>query len=258
MFPNDLGIDECRSKSDDWGPAWRASSGPFNHHSSIINHHSHPMTFRDRTEAGRRLAAALAHLAGRDDLLVLALPRGGVPVAAEVARALGAPLDLCFAHKIGAPHNPEFAIGSVAETGAPYIDGQAALSLRIPYSYIQEEAAIQQADLARRAMRYRGSRPPPVIAGKCVILIDDGVATGSTAHAALLALRGRNPSRLIFAAPVAAAETLQRLAADADELAILDAPRAFCAVGEFYDRFPQVSDEEVVSLLASCYIDGSN
>jgi predicted phosphoribosyltransferase len=207
------------------------------------------MTFRDRTDAGRRLAAVLAHLGRGGDLLVLALPRGGVPVAAEVARALGAPLDIWFAHKIGAPHNPEFAIGSVAETGPPYLQEQIIQSLHVPYSYIREEVAIQQAAIARRARFYRGSRPPPVVADKRVILIDDGVATGATAHAALHALRGRKLARLIFATPVAAADTVQRLAADADELAILHAPSAFCAVGEFYDRFPQVSDEEVLSLL---------
>jgi putative phosphoribosyl transferase len=207
------------------------------------------MTFHDRIDAGRRLATALAHLAGRGDLLVLALPRGGVPVAAEVARALRAPLDLYFAHKIGAPGNPEFAIGSVTETGPPHIDEKAIQSLRIPYSYIREEAAIQQAGLARRALFYRASRPAPVVTDRWVILIDDGVATGATAHAALLGLRGQKPARLIFATPVAAAETLQRLAADADELAILDAPHGFSAVGEFYDRFPQVSDEEVLALL---------
>ena len=209
------------------------------------------MTFRDRTDAGRRLASALLHLGGRDDLLVLALPRGGVPVAAEIARALGAPLDLCFAHKIGAPHNREFAIGSVTETGPPHIDEQVIREFGVPFSYVREEAAIQQTDLARRARYYRGSRPPPAVAGKCVILVDDGVATGSTAHGALRGLRGQGPGRLVFATPVAAADTVQRLAADADELAILHAPRAFFAVGEFYDRFPQVSDEEVLALLGN-------
>ncbi|HEX4085053.1 MAG TPA: phosphoribosyltransferase family protein [Chthoniobacteraceae bacterium] len=207
------------------------------------------MTFRDRTDAGRRLAAALAHLGGRADLLILALPRGGVPVAAEVARALGAPLDLCFAHKIGAPHNPEFAIGSVAETGQPYVDEETVNSLRVPFSYIREEAAIQQAALAKNARQYRGTRPPPEVAGKWVILIDDGVATGSTAHAALRALRGRSPARLIFATPVAAADTVQRLAAETDELAILHSQPGLSAVAEFYDRFPQVSDAEVMAAL---------
>ena len=207
------------------------------------------MTFLDRSDAGRKLGAALSHLRGRTDLLVLALPRGGVPVAAEVARVLGAPLDLCFAHKIGAPDNPEFAIGSVAETGAPYIEEQIIHSLRVPYSYILEEAAFQQEDIARRARQYRGGRPPPVIEDKWVVLIDDGVATGSTAHAALSALRARKPARLIFGTPVAAAESVQRLAVEADELAVLHAPNNFVAVGEFYDRFFQVSDEEVLSFL---------
>jgi len=210
------------------------------------------MIFRDRADAGRRLAASLSHLGGRRDLLVLALPRGGVPVAAEVVRALEAPLDLCFAHKIGAPNNPEFAVGSVAETGPPYLEERIIQSLRIPFSYLQSEAAFQQEDLARRARHYRGTRPPPVIEDKCVILIDDGVATGSTAHAALHALRARNPARLIFATPVAPADAVQRLAADADELAILHAPGVFFAVGEFYDRFLQVSDAEVIALLRAC------
>ena len=209
------------------------------------------MTFRDRSDAGRSLAAALGHLASRSDLLVLALPRGGVPVAAEVARALRAPLDLCFAHKIGAPHNPEFAIGSVTEMGPPHIEEQVIQSLRIPFAYIREEAAIQQAELARRASFFRGLRPPPDVTGKRVILIDDGVATGSTAHAALSALRKRGPARLIFATPVAAADSVQRLAAETDELTILYAPDAFFAVGEFYDRFPQVSDQEVLALLGN-------
>jgi putative phosphoribosyl transferase len=207
------------------------------------------MTFHDRKDAGCRLADALAHLRGREDVLVLALPRGGAPVAAEVAEALGAPLDLCFAHKIGAPHNPEFAIGSIAETGPPYVGEEAVRALNIPFSYVREEAALQQADLARRARFYRGTRPAPVVEGKCVILIDDGVATGSTARAALFALRGQKPARLIFAAPVAAADTVQQLAEDTDELAILYAPQGFTAVGEFYERFPQVTDEEVVALL---------
>jgi putative phosphoribosyl transferase len=209
------------------------------------------MIFRDRIDAGRRLAAALGHLRGRTDLLVLALPRGGVPVAAEVARILGAPLDLCFAHKIGAPDNPELAVGSVAETGPPYIEEQIIHSLRIPYSYIREEAAFEQQELARQARRYRGDRPPPDVNDKWVILIDDGVATGSTAHAALHALRANKPARLIFATPVAAAETVQRLAMDADDLAVLHAPVAFFSVGEFYGSFLQVPDEEVLRLLGN-------
>jgi predicted phosphoribosyltransferase len=172
-------------------------------------------------------------------------------VAAEVALALGAPLDLCFAHKIGAPDNPEFAIGSVAEMGAPYIEEQLIQSMRIPYSYIRREAAFQQAELARRAMNYRGTRRAPEIVGKWVILVDDGVATGSTARAALLAIRGQIPSRLIFATPVASADTIQRLALCADELVVLHAPAVFFSVGEFYDSFLQVSDGEVMGSLLS-------
>jgi predicted phosphoribosyltransferase len=214
------------------------------------------MKFLNRTDAGRKLAAALSRLKNRKDLLVLALPRGGVPVAVELARILDAPLDLCFAHKIGAPDNPELAVGAVSETGPPYIEEQTVHSLRVPYSYIQEEAAYQQQDLARRAAHYRGNRPAPVIQDKWVILVDDGVATGSTAHAALRTLRARGAARLIFAAPVAPADTVQRLAADADELAILHAPSIFFAVADFYDRFLQVTDSEVSSLLKSLPNDG--
>jgi putative phosphoribosyl transferase len=207
------------------------------------------MTFRDRIDAGRRLAAELGRLAGQADVLVLALPRGGVPVGAEVARALGAPMDVFFAHKIGAPNNPEYAIGSVTEVGAPYIDEAAIQALRVPFSYIKEETAFQKRELAGRALRYRGGREAMGVAGKRVILVDDGVATGSTAHAALAAVRAQLPKWLIFATPVAAAESVQRLASDADELAILHTARGLSAVGEYYDRFGQVQDAEVIALL---------
>jgi len=207
------------------------------------------MTFRDRTDAGLQLAAALHYLKGRLGLLVLALPRGGVPVAAMVARALGAPLDLCFAHKIGAPHNPEFALGAVAETGPPYLDLQSIASLHIPSPWILDEAARQQSNLARIALQYRRDTPPPTVTARSIILIDDGAATGATALAALHALRVQSPSRLIFATPVAPPDTAQRLSLAADEAVILHTPRSFSAVGEFYDSFPQVSDAEVLSLL---------
>jgi predicted phosphoribosyltransferase len=207
------------------------------------------MKFRDRTDAGRRLAASLQQFRGRDDLLVLGLPRGGVPVAAEVARILGAPLDLCFAHKIGAPDNPEFAIGSVAETGSAYIEEAVIQSMRVPFSYVRQEASFRQKEMSRLAQYYRGDRPAAEVTFKCVILVDDGVATGSTAHAALQSLRARVPARLIFATPVAAADTIPRLAVDADELAVLHAPAVFFAVGDFYEKFLQVPDEEVIALL---------
>lgn len=207
------------------------------------------MKFRDRIDAGRRLAAALSHLRGRTDLIVLALPRGGVPVAAEVARILGAPLDLCFAHKIGAPNNPEFAIGSIAETGPPYIEESVTQTLRIPYSYVRQEASYRQTEMARQAQYFRADRPAADVTFKWVVLVDDGVATGATAHAALQSLRARVPARLIFAAPVAAADTIARLAVDADELVILHAPAVFFAVADFYENFLQVPDEEVIALL---------
>lgn len=209
------------------------------------------MNFRDRTDAGRQLATALGRLRGRTDLLVLGLPRGGVPVAAEVAWALAAPLDLCFAHKISAPDNPEYAIGAVGETGPPYVEEHIVHSMRIPFSYIREEAAFQQKDLVRRAAHYRGLKPAPLVEGKWVILVDDGVATGSTAHAALLGLRQQKPARLIFATPVAAADTMRRLVMDADDVTVLHASESFTSVGEFYEMFRQVSDGEVMEMLRS-------
>jgi len=208
------------------------------------------MKFKDRIDAGQTLAAALSPtVCGRDDLLVLALPRGGVPVAAEVARILGAPLDLCFAHKIGAPDNPEFAIGAIADTGPPCVDEQVTHTMRIPFSYLRKEANHQQQELQRRALLYRGSRPAAEIVGKYVILIDDGVATGMTARAALQSIRLRIPARLIFATPVAAADSVARIALDADDLVVLHSPDAFFAVGEFYEHFNQVTDDEVIALV---------
>ena len=207
------------------------------------------MLFEDRLDAGSRLGKALLHFRGSEAPLVLALPRGGVPVAAEAARALDAPLDLCFAHKIGAPDNPEFAIGAVSEAGAPFIREEIVQSLRIPYARVLEEAAFQQAELARKARAYRGQRQPPDIEGKRIILIDDGAATGATALAALRALRARKPASLIFAAPVASAEAAQLLAAEAGELVILRTPALFGAVADYYRHFEQVSDAGVIALL---------
>jgi putative phosphoribosyl transferase len=210
------------------------------------------MKFRNRSVAGQQLAAALRpQLKGHGDVLILALPRGGVPVAAEVALALNAPMDVFFSHKIGAPDNPELAIAAVAETGPPFIEESVIHSLRIPFSYVRQEAAYQQKEMARQAELYRSGNPAIPIETRWVVLIDDGVATGSTAHAALQSIRNRIPARLIFATPVAAADTVRRLAMDADDLVILQAPTAFFAVGEFYEEFLQVPDSEVISLMTA-------
>jgi putative phosphoribosyl transferase len=207
------------------------------------------MRFRDRTAAGQELAQALRDLQGRNDLLVLGIPRGGVVVASQIARALGAPLDVCLTHKLGAPDNPELAVGAVAEGGQVVLDQALIDSLWIPPGYIKAESERQHQELERRTRAYRGDRPAPQIMNRTVIVVDDGLATGSTMIAALQALDAQAPASLIAAIPVAAPEAIHRLAHKADRVECLLSPRPFWAVGAFYDRFEQVSDEEVIELL---------
>jgi putative phosphoribosyl transferase len=207
------------------------------------------MRFRDRSAAGQELARALRDLKGRDDLLVLGIPRGGVVVASEVAHALGAPLDVCLTHKLGAPENPELAIGAVAETGQVVLDQGLIEGLWVSPTYIEAESKHQSQELARRARAYRGDRPPPAVLKHIIIVVDDGLATGSTMVAALQALDAQAPASLIAAIPVAPPEALRRLAHHADRIECLLSPRPFWAVGAFYDRFEQVSDETVIELL---------
>lgn len=212
------------------------------------------MSFRDRSEAGRQLATALAHLRGLPGLVVLAIPRGGVPVAAELAEALQAPLDLWIAHKLGAPGNAELAIGSVAENGDLLVDEAMVQRLRIPPAYLVDESRRQRTELARRSALYRAVQPPLDLNGKTVVLVDDGIATGATADAALQALRRRGVIRCILAAPIAPPEALERFSHEADELAILQTPKGFHSVGQFYDRFDQVSDAQVISALKRFHV----
>jgi predicted phosphoribosyltransferase len=209
------------------------------------------MPFRDRTEAGRRLAEALSAHKGTD-IVVLALPRGGVPVAVEVAGALGAPLDLLLARKIGVPYQPELAMGAV-------VDGTAPLTVRnedvIRLAQVSEAefAAVRDAELAeirRRRERYLGGRAHPSLRGRTVIVIDDGVATGATTRAALRAARAQAPAKLILAVPVAPASTLGELETEADEIVCLEAHEPFVAIGVYYADFRQVSDDEVRRMLA--------
>ena len=207
------------------------------------------MRFQDRVSAGQELAQALADLKGRNDLLVLGVPRGGVVVAFEVARALGAPLDVCLTHKLGAPDNPELAIGAVTEAGEVVVDRDMIEHLWIPAGYIQAESERQCKELARRARLYRGGRPALRITGRTVIVIDDGLATGSTMLAALQALDALAPTSLIAAIPVAPPEAIRRLSDRADRVECLLSPRPFWAVGAFYIQFEQVSDEQVIELL---------
>lgn len=208
------------------------------------------MPFADRSDAGRRLAAALQHL--RDcDPVVLALVRGGVPVAFEVAKALSAPLDVVLVRKIGAPSQPELAVGAVVEGDPPEIVGNPEVMrmVGVGTGYLEAEARRQLEEIGRRRALYRQGRDVVEIAGRSAIVVDDGIATGATTRAALHAVRRRRPAHLVLAVPVAPAETLARLAADADEVVCLDRPEPFGAVGYFYDDFRQVSDHEAVALL---------
>jgi len=207
------------------------------------------MRFRDRTAAGQELARVLRDLLGRNDVLVLGIPRGGVVVAYQVAHALEAPLDVCLTHKLGAPDNPELAIGAIAETGQVVLDQMLIEELWVSPRYIEAETERQRKELQRRAKLYRGDRPPPQIASRTVIVIDDGLATGSTMVASLKALDAQAPTSLIAAVPVAPPQAIQRLAPLADRVECLFAPSPFWAVGAFYDIFDQVSDAEVIQLL---------
>jgi putative phosphoribosyl transferase len=208
------------------------------------------LTFADRAEAGRLLAERLAALR-LEAPLVLALPRGGVPVAAEVARALSAPLDVAFVRKIGAPYQPELAVGAVADGVEPEIvlNDELVASLGIDAEFIAAQARRELASIERRRAEYAPLRPRVDPAGRAVIVIDDGVATGMTMQAALRHLKRRKPARLIAAVPVASREALEMLEREADEVVCLSAPRDFGSVGAFYRDFGQVSDGEVATLL---------
>jgi len=213
--------------------------------------HAHRFeTYADRAEAGRRLGEHLAADASLADPVVLALPRGGVPVAAEVARALGAPLEVFVARKLGAPSQPELGIGAIAEGGDRVVDAHLVRMLGVDPARLDQLEADERHELARRVERYRGGRTLPDLSGRDVLLVDDGLATGVTAEAALGALRRLGPRRLVLAAPVGAADTVARLRAIADEVVCLLQPVTFQAVGSWYDDFTQTTDDEVTRLLA--------
>lgn len=206
--------------------------------------------FRDRADAGLKLAQALAAYAHRSRLLVLALPRGGVPVGFEVAKALGAPLDLCIVRKLGVPGQPELAMGAVAPGGVRVLDEEVVGTLGISEAAIAVVEARERQELERRIQAYRGGRPLPEVQGRTVILVDDGVATGATMRAALQALRAQAPAALVVAVPVAPREALAGLRDLADEVVCLRRPDPFFAIGEWYEDFRQTGDEEVKGLLA--------
>jgi len=203
----------------------------------------------DRIDAGRRLAAALERYRG-PDTVVLGVPRGGVVVAAEVARLLDAQLDVVIARKIGAPHQPELAIGAVVSgEGGRLLDEETVRLLHVPAEYVERETARQLEEIQRRILDYRGDRPELSLEGRTVVLVDDGIATGYTIRAALIALRRRRPAHLVVAAPVAPAEVCARLAPLANEVVCLLTPEPFIAVGAWYRDFTQVEDDEVRALL---------
>lgn len=205
--------------------------------------------FQDRREAGRRLAEKLKHCRGRENLLLLALPRGGVPVGWEVARELGCPLDILLVRKIGCPGNPELAAGAVSETGALAVNEDVLRTYGISREYFDQETARQQEEIRRRMELYRKGENLPSLAGKTVILVDDGVATGATLKAAIATLRQERLDRLIAALPVAPPETAREIEKMVDEWICLETPAWFAAVGAFYRDFTQVSDAEVAELL---------
>jgi predicted phosphoribosyltransferase len=207
------------------------------------------MIFRNRREAGRVLAAALSHHAGRFDVVVLALPRGGVPVGYEVARALGAPLDVFLVRKLGLPGREELAMGAIATGGVRVLNDEVVRLLDIPEDVIEEVAQREQRELERRESAYRDGRPPLDVRGRIAILVDDGLATGSTMRAAVAALRRLKPARVVVAVPVGAAETCAEFRSEADEVVCAQTPEPFHAVGLWYSDFSQTSDEEVCELL---------
>jgi predicted phosphoribosyltransferase len=209
-----------------------------------------PAVFRDRRDAGRRLAAELSDYADQSDVLVLALPRGGVPVAYEVARALHAPLDVFMVRKLGVPGYEELAMGAIATGGLRVLDQELLRMLDIPRDVIEHVTAIETSELERRERQYRGDRPPPDVRGRTVILIDDGLATGSTMRAAIAALKKEGSKRIVVAVPVAPPETCEALRAQVDDVVCAVTPEPFRAVGLWYGDFSQTTDEEVRDLLA--------
>src|SRR5688500_18632457 len=207
-------------------------------------------SFRDRRHAGQRLAARLRVYAGRPKLLVLALPRGGVPVAFEIARALGAPLDVFLVRKLGVPGHEELALGAIATGGTRVLNEQLIRSLDMPREWVEAIDAKEMRELERRERVYRGDRPPPDLTDRVVILVDDGLATGSTMVAAVRAVRQDNPERVVVAVPVAAPEACAALREEADEVYCLHTPAYFGSVGAWYADFRQTTDQEVTALLA--------
>ncbi len=206
--------------------------------------------FADRVKAGRILAGALGHYAGQEDVVVLGLPRGGVPVAAEVAKALRVPLDVLVVRKLGAPGQEELAIGAIGEGGVRVLNAGLVRSLGLTDDDIDRIAVREERELERRVVAYRGGHDALEVAEKTVIVVDDGVATGATMRAGLQALRAMGATKIVAAAPVGAEDSVATLAEEADEVVVLQTPAWFSAVGQWYENFGQTTDDEVRRLLA--------
>jgi putative phosphoribosyl transferase len=207
------------------------------------------MVFRNRTDAGRALARRLRQYANRPDVLILALPRGGVPVAYQVARALNAPLDVFLVRKLGVPGQEELAMGAIASGGVRVLNEEVVNALQIPDEIIESVAETEWRELERRERAYRDDRPWPDIRGRTIILIDDGLATGTSMRAAIAALRQQGPARVVVAVPVASAATCAEFRELVDDVVCVQTPEPFYAVGSWYDDFTQTSDAEVHALL---------
>ncbi len=204
--------------------------------------------FRDRVDAGKKLAAAVYDMKG-EDVIVLAIPRGGIVVANEVANALSAPLDVVVTRKIEAPGEPEYALGAVTQEGDVILDGQAAESLGATREYLDDQIAKKREEVKERMRRFRGDVPYPSLEGKVVLIVDDGIATGSSVGAAVMSVKKRNPKEVVVAVPVAPAGALETLRDDGTRVISLQTPGSFLSIGEFYGSFEQVPDDEVKRIL---------
>jgi putative phosphoribosyl transferase len=205
--------------------------------------------FRDRTDAGHALAERLAHLASHD-CIVLALPRGGLPVAYEVARALGAPLDVLNVRKLGVPSQPELAMGAVSTGGVRVLNDEIIRTVGVSSEDVEFATETQRKEIDRRELLYRGGRPAPVLAGRTVILVDDGIATGATVRAAITVVRAQQAKRVVVGTPVAAASTVRELSSEVDEIVSVLMPADMFAIGLWYEDFPQLTDADVQAVLA--------
>ena len=207
------------------------------------------LPFRDRPQAGQLLSKKLAGYANREDVIVLALPRGGVPVAREIARSLRTPLDVFLVRKLGVPGQEELAMGAIASGGVRILNQDIVQAMAIPTHVIDSVTATEVQELARRERLYRGDRPAPDVTGHTVILVDDGLATGATMRAAVAALRRMKPKRIVIAVPIAAVPTRQEFAREVDEIVCLHTPEPFFSVGFWYDDFSQTTDEDIREML---------